>query len=48
MVSQYFEIPVYVILFILYLFALFITALTVTLASFRAATENPSNTLKTE
>ena len=28
--------------------ALFITALTVTLASFRAATENPSNTLKTE
>ena len=30
------------------LFALFITALTVTLAAFRAATENPSNTLKTE
>ncbi len=28
--------------------ALFITALTVTLASFRASTENPSNTLKTE
>ena len=30
------------------LFALFITVLTVTLAAFRAATENPSNTLKTE
>lgn len=30
------------------LFALFITALTVTLAAFRAATENPSNTLKKE